>query len=102
LDESSQRQDQTPLNRHDLPNEPTKDGPLLYVLLESPFAPVSTFTMGDPSLVFLCDTLATVLDKIMKVWSLDFVILLFSMALPVPDLGKDMTIPGQDRTFPAK
>jgi hypothetical protein len=68
----------------------------------SPFASVSTVSMGHPSLVFLCDTSATLLDKIMKVWSLDFVILLFSMALPVPDLGKDVAIPGQDRTFPAK
>ncbi len=37
------RQDKNLLHRHvDEPNEPTKEGPLSYVLHESPFASVST------------------------------------------------------------
>ena len=39
--------------RHDKPNEPTKDGPLSFVLFESPFTSVSTVNRGHPSLVFL-------------------------------------------------
>jgi hypothetical protein len=35
------------------PNEPTKEGPLSYVLLESPFASVSTVSRDHPSLVSL-------------------------------------------------
>ncbi len=33
------------------PNEPAKEGPLSYVLLESPFASVSTVSSGHPYLV---------------------------------------------------
>jgi hypothetical protein len=41
------------LYRHDKPNEPTKEGPLLIVLFESPFTSVSTVSRGHPSLVSL-------------------------------------------------
>jgi hypothetical protein len=48
------RQDKNLFYRpHDKPNEPTKEGPLSYVLLVSPFASVSTFRRGHPSLVSL-------------------------------------------------
>ncbi len=39
-------QDKNLLNLHDQPNEPTKDGSLSHVLLESTFASVSTVTRG--------------------------------------------------------
>jgi hypothetical protein len=39
------------------PNEPTREGPLSYVLLESPFASVSTVGRGHPSLVSLVTSL---------------------------------------------
>jgi hypothetical protein len=41
----------------------------------------------------------------MKVWSLDFPLQVYCFLhgfIPVPDLGKDVAIPGQDRTFPVK
>ncbi len=38
---------------HYEPSEPTKEGHLLYILLESPFASVSTVSRGHPSLVSL-------------------------------------------------
>jgi hypothetical protein len=41
------------LYRHDNPNEPTKEGPLSFVLSESPFTSVSTISRGHPSLVTL-------------------------------------------------
>ncbi len=34
--------------QHDKPNEPTKEGPLSYVLFESPFASVSSVSRGPP------------------------------------------------------
>ncbi len=45
-------QDKNLMYRHKKPNKPTKDGPLSYVLLESPFASVST-VRGHRSLVSL-------------------------------------------------
>jgi hypothetical protein len=40
------------LYRHDEAiSKPTKEGPLSYVLFESPFTPVSTASKGHPSLV---------------------------------------------------
>ncbi len=38
---------------HDKPNEPTKEGPLSFVLTGSPFTSVSTVSRGHPSLVSL-------------------------------------------------
>jgi hypothetical protein len=38
---------------HDKPKEPTKEGPLSFVLFASPFTSVSTFSRGHPSLVSL-------------------------------------------------
>jgi hypothetical protein len=38
------------LYRHDKPNEPTKEGPLSFLLFESPFTPVSIISRGHPSL----------------------------------------------------
>jgi hypothetical protein len=35
---------------HNKPNEPTKEGPLSFVLIEYPFASVSTVSRGHPSL----------------------------------------------------
>ncbi len=46
-------QDKNLLYCYDEPNEPTKEGPLPYVLQESPFASVSTVSRGHPSLVSL-------------------------------------------------
>jgi hypothetical protein len=46
------RQDKNLLYRHDKPDEPTKEGPLSFVLFESPFTPVSTVSRGQPSLIF--------------------------------------------------
>jgi hypothetical protein len=39
------------LYRHNVLNEPTKEGPLSFVLYKTPFASVSTFSRGHPSLV---------------------------------------------------
>jgi hypothetical protein len=36
---------------HDEPNEPTKEGPISFVLFEAPFTAVSTVSRGHPSLV---------------------------------------------------
>jgi hypothetical protein len=36
---------------HDKPNEPTKEGPLSFVLFESPFTSVSKVSRGHPFLV---------------------------------------------------
>jgi hypothetical protein len=47
------RQDQNLLYCHDEPSKPTKEGPLSYVLLESPFVSVSAVSRGHPSLVSL-------------------------------------------------
>ncbi len=41
------------LYRHDKPDKPTKDGPLSFVLFESPFTSVSTVSRDHPSLVSL-------------------------------------------------
>ncbi len=45
------RQDKILLYQQDKPNEPTKEGPLSCILLESPFASVSPVSRGHPSLV---------------------------------------------------
>ncbi len=45
---SGPRQDKTLLYQHDWPNEPTKEGPLSYVLFESPFASISTVSRATP------------------------------------------------------
>jgi hypothetical protein len=42
---------------HDEPNEQTKEGPLSFVLFESPFTLVSTVSRGHPSLVSLAHSL---------------------------------------------
>jgi hypothetical protein len=47
------RQDKNLLYPHDEPDKPIKEGPLSYVLLESPLASVSTVSRGHPSLVSL-------------------------------------------------
>jgi hypothetical protein len=47
------RQNKNLLNWHEKPNEPTKEGPLSFVLFESPFTSVSTVSRGHPSLVSL-------------------------------------------------
>jgi hypothetical protein len=47
------RQDKNLLYRHKEPNEPTKEGPLSFLLFESLFASVSTVSRGHPSLVSL-------------------------------------------------
>ncbi len=46
---------------HGEPNEPTKKGPLSFVLFESPLASVSTVNRGHPSLVSLSLVLAIML-----------------------------------------
>jgi hypothetical protein len=51
-DWSSQGKFKNLLYRHDKPNEPTKEGPLSFVLFESPFTSISTVSSGQPSLVF--------------------------------------------------
>jgi hypothetical protein len=51
------RQDKNLLYRHEEPNEPNEEGPLLFVLFESPFAPVSTVSRDHPSLVSLVEKL---------------------------------------------
>jgi hypothetical protein len=43
-------QDKNLMYRHDKPNKPTKERLLSYVLLESPFASVSTVSRGHRSL----------------------------------------------------
>ncbi len=50
------RQTEKILYQHDKPNEPTKGGPLSFVLCESPFASVSTVNRSHPSLVSLGET----------------------------------------------
>jgi hypothetical protein len=45
------KQDKYLLYRHRKPIKPTQEGPLTYVLLESPFASVSTVSRGHLSLV---------------------------------------------------
>jgi hypothetical protein len=47
------RQDKIFLYRHGKPNEPTKKGPLSFVLFESPSTSVLTVSKGHPSLVSL-------------------------------------------------
>jgi hypothetical protein len=47
------RKNKNLLNQHDKPNKPTKEGLLSFVILESPFTSVSTFSRGHPSLVCL-------------------------------------------------
>jgi hypothetical protein len=49
-----------------LHNEPTKEGHLSFVLLESPFLSVSTVSRGQPSLVFLCLTLLKATQPLVK------------------------------------
>jgi hypothetical protein len=51
LEQPRQRKDF--LYWHDKPNEPTKKGPLSFVLFESPYTSVSTVSRGHPSLVSL-------------------------------------------------
>jgi hypothetical protein len=46
-------QDKNILCLYDKPNQPTKEGPLSYVLLEPPFASVSTVSRGHPLLASL-------------------------------------------------
>jgi hypothetical protein len=41
------RQNKNFLYRHDKPNEPSKKGPLSFVLFESPFTSVSTVSRGQ-------------------------------------------------------
>ncbi len=50
------RQNRNLLYRHDKPYEPTKEGPLSFVLFESPFTSVLTVSRVHPSLVSLCTT----------------------------------------------
>jgi hypothetical protein len=50
------RQNKYLFYRHDKPIEPTKKGPLSFVLFESSFASVSTVSRGHPSLVSMCTT----------------------------------------------
>jgi hypothetical protein len=50
------RQNKNLLCWHNQPNEPTKKGLLSYVLVESPFASVSTVSRRHPSLVSLATT----------------------------------------------
>jgi hypothetical protein len=40
----------------DKPYKPTKEGPLSFILFESPFASVSTVSRGHPSVVYLDST----------------------------------------------
>jgi hypothetical protein len=47
------RQNKILLYRHGKPNEPTKEGPLSFVLFESQFTSVSTVSRGHPSQVSL-------------------------------------------------
>jgi len=51
------RQNKNLLYRHDRSNEPNKEGPLSYVLFESPFTSVSTVSRGHPSIISLSRTL---------------------------------------------
>jgi hypothetical protein len=51
LDQS--RQDKNLVHWHSEPSEPTKEGPLSFLLQKSPFASVSTVSRGHPSLVSL-------------------------------------------------
>ncbi len=51
------RQNENLLYQHDKPNEPTKEGPLSFVLFELPFTWVSTVSRGHPSLVSLPETI---------------------------------------------
>jgi hypothetical protein len=60
LDQLEQpRQNKKLLYRHDKPNEPTKKGPLSFVLVESPVISFSTVSRGHPSLVSLFVHIAT-------------------------------------------
>ncbi len=45
------RQNKNRLYWHDNPNEPTKEGPLSFVLFESPLTSILTVSRGHPSLV---------------------------------------------------
>jgi hypothetical protein len=47
------RQNKNLLDLHDKPNEPSKKGPLSFVLFESPITSISTVSRGHPSLVSL-------------------------------------------------
>jgi hypothetical protein len=51
------RQNKNLLYWQNKPNKPTKEGPLLFVLFESPFTSVSTVSRDHPSLVSLMRTL---------------------------------------------
>jgi hypothetical protein len=48
------RQNKNLLYQHGKSNEPTKEGPLSFVLFESPFTSVSKVSRGHPSLVSMC------------------------------------------------
>ncbi len=50
------RQNKNLLYWHDRPNEPTKEGPLSFVLFESPFTSFSMVSRGHPSLIPLTVT----------------------------------------------
>ncbi len=50
------------LQLHDKPIEPTKEGPLSFVLFESPFISVSTVSRGRPSLVSLIKTYLVIVE----------------------------------------
>jgi hypothetical protein len=52
-EQNSQDRTKYLLYLHDKPNEPTREGPLSFVLFESPFPLVSTVSRGHPSLVSL-------------------------------------------------
>ncbi len=53
---------------HDKTNEPTKEGPLSFVLFESPFASVSTVSRSHPSLVSLEQTLV-LFPKVVRLYN---------------------------------
>jgi hypothetical protein len=56
------RQNKNLLYRHDKPNEPNKEGPLTFVLFESPFTSVSTVRRSLPSLVSFSNTVVYIQD----------------------------------------
>jgi hypothetical protein len=57
-DQSSQGRIKALLDRHDKPNEPTKEGLFSFVLFEFPFSSVSPVSRGHPSLVSLIKTIS--------------------------------------------
>jgi hypothetical protein len=61
-----QRQNKNLLYRHDKPKEPTKKGPLSFVLFECPFTSVSTVSRGHPSLYIV--SLIWLLEVFCALW----------------------------------